>query len=225
MLVNDDQRLTIVQSILLAAAELDREQGKFSAEDLVVRAWKLFPDKFGLQGYAAKYPDSNRVLTKIMGATSALKTKGWIERVGTKRYRLSEVGRVAARDLSSGDDPTFRLAGLPRTLVSTLRRMLASSAVQKFRNREPLTFSDATSFWNISARSTANQLNLRLNEANTAVALAENAMSTESGTLPGLSQNITRGDLGLLHALGQELEKQFARELTVIRSRIDERYA
>ena len=60
------KKYTVVECILLAAKSLSDLSGTFSAEDLVVRAWDLFPDQFGLQGYASKYPDSNRVLTKIM---------------------------------------------------------------------------------------------------------------------------------------------------------------
>ena len=60
-------RLTVPEKLLLAALEARKRSATFTAEDLVVAAWRLYPDTFGLSGYADQYPDSNRVLTNIMG--------------------------------------------------------------------------------------------------------------------------------------------------------------
>jgi hypothetical protein len=224
MLLKPERSLTVVECILVAAAELDCERSTFSAEDLVVKAWELFPDRFGLQGYSERYPDSNRVLTKIMGASSPLKTKAWIERVGTKRYRLSHVGRLAAEDLSQVGSER-RLAALPRPFVLTIRRMLNSTAYAKFLASESPTFSDAAAFWNISARSTANQLSLRLNETESALKTALKTVADAPVTLPGTGQGVNRDELQDLLKLSRELTRTFARELDVIRSRKNERYA
>lgn len=224
MLRNPKRSLTVVECILVAAAELDCERSTFSAEDLVVKAWQLFPDRFGLQGYSEQYPDSNRILTKIMGASSPLKTKAWIERVGTKRYRLSRVGRLAAEDLSELGSER-RLTALPRQFVPTIRRMLNSTAYAKFLASESPTFSDAAAFWNISARSTANQLSLRLNDAESALTTALKTVTDVPVALPGTGQGINRSDLETLLNFSRELERTFVRELDVIRSRRNERYA
>lgn len=219
-----ERSLTVVECIVVAAGELDCERGSFSAEEIVVKAWEMFPDKFGLQGYSDQFPDSNRVLTKIMGSSSPLKTKGWIERVGTKRYRLSQVGRLAAESLSEvGTDR--RLAALPRSFVPTIRRMLDSSAYAKSKIGESPTFSDAAAFWNISARSTANQLSLRLSQVEGALKTALAAISDVPMALPGTTQVVTRQELRELEGVSRELAERFARELGVIRNRTNERYA
>ena len=59
---------TVSEKILLAAFQLEQEgQSPFSAESLIVGSWQKFPRTFGLKGYAELYPDSNKVLSSIMG--------------------------------------------------------------------------------------------------------------------------------------------------------------
>lgn len=92
--------LTTVSKILVAASLLEAERETFSAEDLIVRAWKEYPESFGLNGYRESFPDSNRVLSKLMGSTG-LCARGWLEQVGTKTYRLTVLGRKVATSLQS----------------------------------------------------------------------------------------------------------------------------
>lgn len=96
--------LTTVKKILVAAAQLDEERETFTAEDLIVRAWQQFPESFGLNGYRDAHPDSNRVLSKLMGSVG-LCSRGWLEQVGVKTYRLTPMGRkivMSLRGESSG---------------------------------------------------------------------------------------------------------------------------
>lgn len=95
------QQLTTANKILVAAAHLDREKDTFTAEDLIVRAWSEFPESFGLSGYAQSHPDSNRILAKIMGSVG-LCSRGWLEQVSTKVYRMTASGRKYALALESG---------------------------------------------------------------------------------------------------------------------------
>jgi hypothetical protein len=95
--------LTIVEKILLAAYGLEKNGATpFTAERLIVEAWRNDKGAFGLQGYSDDFPDSNRVLTKITGS-EGLKGKGWIEKVREKQYRLTALGQKAARSLGSQD--------------------------------------------------------------------------------------------------------------------------
>lgn len=219
--------LTVVERILVAAASLGGQGESFSAEDLVVRCWELFPDYFGLQGYAKKYPDSNRVLTKIMGAKGGLRGKGWISKTGSKRYRLTEVGVVRAQELGNrneGKEGT-RVATLNRGLLSTLKRMLDSTAKAKFDAGQDLSFGDASSFWNISSRTTAAQFKRRTEEATLAISAALKEAAERGGTftLPGYSLPVRDADIRALEALSEHLAEIFAKEIAVIASRTDER--
>ena len=92
--MQEKQRLTRAEQVLLAANSLEKRGiCPFSAEDLVVESWKLFKNSFSLQGY--DLPDSNRVFMEMMGS-KPLKAKGWLEKVGSKQYKLSGAGRLAA---------------------------------------------------------------------------------------------------------------------------------
>src|SRR3954454_10808855 len=95
------QELTTANKILVAASHLSEEQDTFTAEQLIVCAWTQFPESFGLNGYRDRYPDSNRVLSKLMG-TVGLCSRGWLEQVSTKLYRITPGGRKLAKVLRDG---------------------------------------------------------------------------------------------------------------------------
>ena len=95
---------TVPEKILLAADQLEKQgQSPFSAEALIVAAWQQFPRTFGLKGYADQYPDSNKVLSSIMGV-KGLARRGWLVKMGQKLYALTREGRQTVRRLLQGDD-------------------------------------------------------------------------------------------------------------------------
>ncbi len=219
--------LTVPEKILSCALELDRDKGTFTAEDLVVRCWERFPDTFGLQGYAGKYPDSNRILTNIMGM-KGLRGKGWLKKVGEKRYRVTEVGRQAiqAGPESSGPGSIRRAASLTRETASVVGRLVGARAFDKHRLQQELTFGDLCAFWNISPRSNAQQLNVAVKEAEAAVGAAEELLAAEGSAallLPGTTIQVTKNDLAMVRTLQRHLLEAFEAELDVIRGRSDER--
>lgn len=84
--------LTKAQKLLRAASKLVQEgKAEFSVEDLVVSAHKMFPGEFSLKGYG-EFPDSNTVLTQVMGKKAPLIVRGWLDKVGAKKYRLTPKG-------------------------------------------------------------------------------------------------------------------------------------
>ncbi|HKI33460.1 MAG TPA: hypothetical protein VKA46_16515, partial [Gemmataceae bacterium] len=97
---------TVPEKILLAALDLeDQGQSPFSAEALIVAAWQKFPKTFGLKGYVDLYPDSNKVLSSIMGVRG-LAGRGWLAKMGQKLYVLSRDGRqLVRRLLNDGTTP------------------------------------------------------------------------------------------------------------------------
>lgn len=219
--------LTVPEKILLCATQLGTEKGVFAAEDLIVRCWERFPDTFGLQGYADRFPDANRVLTNIMGG-KGLRGKGWLRKIGEKRYQVTEAGRQASSNLENGKQhPSIqRGAFLGRETIEILTRLMESRALQKFRLHEELTFGDLASFWNVSPRSNAYQLNVAIKDADAALQAAETHLSTagiESLQFPNRSIPISRGDVALARSLQKHLTEKFWQELDVIRQRSDER--
>jgi len=220
--------MTIAEKLLLAGLSLREKRKTFSAEDLVVRAWEMYPDTFGLAGY--DYPDSNRVLTNIMG-TKGLRGKGWVQKVGTKQYRITSKGRSDAAALmeTSGKKSEQRVlrSELRREAGKWLDELVSTTAAQKVLNDKtgPLTFYDACGFWGITARSNANTLNERLKRFDTMMTEAEGALekNNEAEGLKLSSRVVTKSEMQTLQEAHEEMQKQFSTELDVIRRRTDER--
>src|SRR5208283_902556 len=105
---------TVPEKILLAAWQLEEQgQSPFSAEALIVAAWQKFPRAFGLKGYADQYPDSNKVLTSIMGE-KGLARRGWLAKMGQKLYTLTREGKQTVRRLMQADDSTTATPAVER---------------------------------------------------------------------------------------------------------------
>src|SRR5689334_8924812 len=62
--------------------------GWFSAEDLAVVAWRLWPQRFGLNGYVMEHPDFHAVYALLCGR-KGLVGQGWLEKYG-KHYLVAQ---------------------------------------------------------------------------------------------------------------------------------------
>ena len=109
---------TVPEKILMAAFHLEeRGESPFSAEALIVTAWEKFPRTFGLKGYTDQYPDSNKVLSSIMGV-KGLARRGWLIKMGAKMYALTRDGRSIVRRVLQQDDEPAPGAGDQRECSS-----------------------------------------------------------------------------------------------------------
>ena len=65
-------------------------------EDIVVRAWQLFPQEFGLRGYVDLYPDASDLHKPLYGP---LKRDGYV-RVQNKKFGLTDSGLAVAQQIT-----------------------------------------------------------------------------------------------------------------------------
>jgi len=220
------KRLSLDEEVLLAGADIEaNSRVAFTAEDLAIAAWKKFPDSFGMEGYP-KYPDSNRVYTKLMGK-KGLVGRGWLVKVGEKRYQLSEAGKIMAKALGSTVAPTTGLrAILNRDQKLILEKLLSSRVVTKLKagGVEGVGFHDACSFWDISPRSNASNLQARLQTVESVIETANKAIS-EWGeiTLTQGGSPIGTREIEVLRETNLLLLQRFKEDLDIIRKRTDER--
>jgi hypothetical protein len=221
--VNSVAELTVPEKILLAADQLEEQgQSPFSAEALIVGSWQKFPKTFGLKGYTDQYPDSNKVLSCIMGERG-LTRRGWLSKMGQKLYTLTRDGKQVVARLKSGGEPP---AGggpqvkLARDQEKYLLGLFASSAVQKFEEglKGELTFADACRFWGITENLHGEALNARLNRLRATLAEVERLISGGSAELSN-GRAIGKGDLELMTAVHEYLEDRFSRHLSLLRNR------
>jgi DNA-binding PadR family transcriptional regulator len=144
--------LSKAEKLLIAAGRLVREgRTKFSAEDLVVSAFREFPSDFSLKGHA-EYPDSNSVLTQLMGKDARLIVKGWLEKTGTKQYRLTPKGLHDLAALDDSSEGEIRIH-LDRETEEELGRLLTSPAYELYEagDKEKITFHQFCRFVGLAA--------------------------------------------------------------------------
>ncbi len=224
--------LSIQDKLLVAALALEVEgRQRFSAEDLVVMAWKKYPEAFGLAGYIDKdscpiYPNSNRVYAEIMGS-KPLRKNGWLRKVGSKMYQLTEAGRSKARSVSeapiAGGAEKWALA---RERIEFIRRLFDSRAATKFRGgqRDEVSFFDACGFWGISAGSNAKDLSCRFVDIETILGTADETLSSrEAVRMKHGSDEFAAGDVRALRETHEFLQERFKSEIDCIKARTDER--
>ena len=224
--------LSIQDKLLVAAFALEAEgRQRFSAEDLVVMAWKRYPDAFGLAGYTDKdgcpiYPNSNRVYAEIMGS-KPLRKNGWLRKVGSKMYELTEAGRSKARSVSG--IPATQGAekwALAREQIEFIRRLFDSRAATKFRagQREEVSFFDGCGFWGISAGSNVKDLWSRFAEIEMILAKADATFSSrDTVRIKHGSGEFSAGDVRALREVHAFLQERFKSEIDHIKARTDER--
>jgi hypothetical protein len=93
--------MTAVDCILVALERYsggELERTVFSEADIVVAAWRAFPDRFGLDGYP-QHPDCKRVtceLVRMQGGKRCFEfpasRRAWLERVAPKRWKVTDAG-------------------------------------------------------------------------------------------------------------------------------------
>ena len=226
-------KLSVSDKLLLAAYDLEQEGRKsLSAEDLVVAAWKKFPDVFGLSGYLddegrPAYPDSNRVFAEIMGS-KPIRERGLLVKVGNKMYQVTDAGREYARSLKScntSSESRITKAGLAWPTIEALKKVLASKAVDKAKNNrtDDITFYDACAFWGVSPMSSAIALEGRLANFEKIVETARTVLRGKTASFGHGGEGFGVDDLKRLMDVHRLLQEKFKVELAVIRQRADER--
>jgi hypothetical protein len=222
--VNAVAELTVSEKLLLAGHALEEAgQTPFSAEALVVQAWKDHPATFGLKHFADRYPDSNKVLASIMGERG-LARRGWFVKVGEKRYAVSREGRKVVRRLLEPDEPAVPAEPLIPALTRDDERFLlalfGSTALEKYREgRKPeLTFADACRFWGITENLHGDTLDARLDQFKARLADLDRVLSKGRCTLQG-GRSASAEDVALLDELHAHLSQRFSRHLNLLRNR------
>lgn len=218
---------TVPEKILLAAHQLETQgQSPFSAEALIVASWQKFPRTFGLKGYAELYPDSNKILSSIMGE-KGLARRGWLAKMGQKLYTLTSSGQQVVTRLLAGE-PEAAPAGnnllpsskLNRDQEKFLITLFDNPAVDKFSEgrKNELTFADACRFWGITettygdgVRTRLERLRHQLDELDRALRKGDMELST--------GRSVSLDDVTQLIDLNQHLEERFSRHLNLLRSR------
>ena len=141
--------------ILLAALECSDGslETTFTAEELLVAAWKKDPIAFGLRGFEREYPASeiiHREIGKRGPGTQSMIQGGLLEQVDRRVYRLTVKGLQRATALRPEDKEVHERAD--RELESRLREVLNHRVFQAWLRDPslPKSFRDAGQFWGVA---------------------------------------------------------------------------
>ena len=214
---------TVAEQVLLAARQLEDDgQTVFSAEALIVSAWKINPSAFGLKGFAERFPDSNKVLSVIMGERG-LARQGLLDKVGVKQYSLTERGRKmiakGKRGLRAEEGPLTRGIrgargnGLSREADQLLIRLSASVAASRFRfnAKDLITFPLACQFWGVTSTE-ADAIRTASDRTSALLAKIDDQFPSETVELSN-GHRFNRHEVSMLRSVQSFLEQQFERQL------------
>lgn len=137
--------------ILIAMLEVSGASTRLCAyEDIVVAAWKRFPQEFGLRGYVSDYPDSSDLHKPLYGP---LKRDGYVK-VQNKKFGLTEAGLAVAAELNSGAGGGSAASRVRRDQVIEIERLAKKPSVRLVQqgSEGELLDSDLYDFYGVTVR-------------------------------------------------------------------------
>jgi hypothetical protein len=165
------RRASLREQVLLAALDCsggDLEK-TFTAEDLLVAAWKRDRVAWGLRGYEQEYPDADRLRKEIdsRGAregspSTGLVASGLLLRVRQRIYRLTPAGLAAAAEVVGAEPDTRGKA--ERALADAVDAILSHSVFRGWLKDpgSPKHFRDAGHFWGVAPGTPARVIQTRI---------------------------------------------------------------
>jgi hypothetical protein len=216
------------QQVLLAAFDCcGGDLGKiFTAEDLLLAAWKRDPVAWGLRGHEREHPDSEKIYKELdrvsvrgRNVRGGLAGIGLLEKIRQRTYRLTPAGLAVASE-GAGADPSMR-GTAERRLADALAAILSHPVLQGWI-KDPSTprhFRDAGYFWGIAPGTPPSVIRTRIadvdNMLEKARGLLENKGVEEISVHHGRAL-FDRKDVERAMEFHVTLKQRFARDLSTL---------
>ena len=178
------------EKILVAMFDLSSGTTKpLKYEDIVMRAFTMFPDEFALRGYP-KHPDSSDIHKPLYGP---LKRDGFI-RSANKTFALTAQGVERGRALTQGAGKKLGeerdATRMTRDVEAEVRRMLGSDAFRLFGESRPerILDTDFYAFLGCTVRTPRNDFLGRLATTRSAVEIAKSLGQPDKAAAGSLSK-------------------------------------
>ncbi|MGO9150088.1 MAG: hypothetical protein ACLP1E_00340 [Acidimicrobiales bacterium] len=152
-------------------------------EDIVVKAWELYPDDFGLRGYSDRFPDASDIHVPLY---KELKSGGLVATGPTrqKKFKLTSTGWDLAASLFTNDGaPVASTATgrMSRSGAQELQHLKRATASQLYLDGQvdDILDTDFFAFYRTSVRAPAREFESRLAQTRRALleAIATNSRS------------------------------------------------
>lgn len=179
-------------------------------EDIVVKAWEMYPDDFGLRGYSDRYPDASDIHVPLY---KELKSAGLVATgpARQKKFKLTDAGWDLAASLfsdgtSEGSASTGRMS---RSGSQELRHLERATATELFlsKKEDDILDTDFFAFYRTSVRAAPRDFESRLAQTHRAL---QEALATDA---PGARD---------LSSVDQFLRERFAEIIAQITSKDNE---
>lgn len=198
----------------------------FTAEDLLLSAWKRDPLAWGLRGHEEEHPDSERIYTELDRASvkgsnvrGGLAGLGLFEKVRQRTYRLTPVGLSAASQIAGADSSAKGKA--ERALADAVAHVLSHPVFRAWIKDPsmPKHFRDAGHFWGVAAGTPPRVIRARIGEIDGTLETARSLLD-EKGVDDIAAQHgrvlFDRSDVLRATEFQNMLKARFAKELTTL---------
>lgn len=223
-------RVGLRQHVLLAALECSGGdlQRTFTAEELLLAAWKRDPMAWGLRGHETEHPDSERIYVELDRASvrgsnvrGGLAGLGLFEKVQQRTYRLTPAGLAAASEVA-GADPSFR-GKAERALADAVSAVLSHPVFREWMRDPalPKHFRDAGHFWGIAPGTPPSVIRARISHVDNTLEKARSLLDTK-----GVNEIAARHGKALFDRTDLEraiefqaaLKRRFAKDLSTLQA-------
>ena len=221
-------RVSLRQQVLLAAVDCSGGDlaHSFTAEDLLLAAWKRDPLAWGLRGYEDKHPDSERIYVELDRASvggrnvrGGLVGIGLLEKIRQRTYRLTPAGLAEASTVA-GADPSIQ-GKAERALADGIGRLLSHSVFREWLKDPalPKYFRDAGHFWEIAPGTPPSVIKTRIAGIDNTLRTARSLLD-EKG-VEGIAARhgkalFERADIDRVSEFQGTLKLRFAKELATL---------
>jgi hypothetical protein len=221
-------RIGLRQQVLLAALDCSTGdlQKAFTAEDLLLAAWKRDPAAWGLRGHELEHPDSERIYTELDRASvrgsnvrGGLAGLGLFEKVRQRTYRLTPAGLAAASEVA-GADPQAR-GKAERGLADALAAILSHPVFRVWMKDSamPKHFRDAGHFWGVAPGTPPSVIRARITEVDRALEAARTILKAKGAEEIAARHGralFDRTDLDRVSEFHKTLKQRFTKELSTL---------
>ncbi len=216
-------KVTQTDKVLLAAYKLLDKKKVFSAEDLTVKSFEMFPADFCLPGYRS-VPNSNKIYTFVMGKDAALIKKGFIKKIGEKQYKISDGGisYIEGDLLNSKDLKTNKeKLNTGRQDLVKMRSFFENKITKLIMTNKDINnfdFDDACSFWRISSTVTYPILIEKFTQLDTWLKILNDMFKKTGNKIIEIDTNIlvNKQHLKNLTEVNEKLKEKFSSEIQYI---------
>jgi len=194
----------------------------FTFEELLVAAWQLDNQSWGLRGFEDEHPDSERIHRELdsRGKNSkGLVELGWLDKVRPRVYRMTLKG-LAEKGRAKPEHKIVR-EKIRRQSEDEIRRILEHPTFYQWLSdpSKPKKFRDAGAFWNVAPGTPPDTIKKRIQAVDDVLSTALHLLADAGveGLASGRGRLLfDRTDVERCEEFQRTLKSRFAADLRVL---------